>query len=267
MRYATFFKPLDIERVLDAMPFTSRSEKRKLQEEQRNEKARSTFDPAIMCQIILVRHGETQWNVEKRLQGQLYPGPPLNDRGLSQTKLLAQHLQDTLGSIQAVYASDLLRCTQTAQSILKASDNRVIPLILKEELRERDLGVLTGLRRDDAPNLEPEAYRALVSHNADLQIPGGGESLQQLTKRAENALERIAGAHKGEQIVVVSHGGFMNAAYNRAKGTLRGARSANCSLGVLQVQGKSWLIESWNHTSHLKDVGCLQSAFGGGTAG
>ncbi|KAM7250707.1 hypothetical protein ACFE04_022590 [Oxalis oulophora] len=150
----------------------------------------AALDPQV-TEIIVVRHGETEWNADRRIQGQL--DVMLNDVGRQQAILVAQRLS-TEPKVSAVYSSDLKRASETADAI--ATKCGVQQVIRRPELRERHLGELQGLLYHEAVKTNPKAYQALSSRRTDQQIPGGGESLDQLFDRCTSALEQISQKHE-----------------------------------------------------------------------
>ena len=135
--------------------------------------------------LLLVRHGETDWNAEGRLQG--HTDRPLNDRGRQQAKELAERLAPD--SADAVYASDLLRAKETAEIV---GQRLGLLVVLDADLREKDWGTWEGLTGDERAHVE------LV-----------GESVQEHRERVLGAVNRIVGRHPGQRIVVVTHGGSL----------------------------------------------------------
>ena len=202
----------------------------KIHRKQRAAKAAAALDPATTCTLVLVRHGETTWNVEGRLQGQQLPGPSLSERGKEQARAMAQALS-SVGGMSACYCSDLARAVETAEAIAAAAATAPSPLLEVRQLpalRERDVGrLLEGVRRADAAQAAPQAFDALrrSAREPSLELPGGGESINALAARVGAALLGIARAHPGERVVVVSHGGAIHAARRFAEG-LGGSSSA-----------------------------------------
>lgn len=146
----------------------ARALRRKLQEAQRRDKALRGMTSRL-CEVLLVRHGETAWNESGRLQGQLSPGPPLNLRGQEQAAALAGWLRSRGQHIDRVYSSDLSRAMETAEAIRAAVGGSVS---VDRDLRERALGsALEGQGLEAARELEPAAYEALVSHSTTLRLP------------------------------------------------------------------------------------------------
>ncbi len=159
-----------------------------------------------VTRLYLVRHGETAWNREGRIQG--HQNPPLSEEGRVQARSLARRLVTI--AFDAAYASDLRRARQTAEIVL---EGRGIPLQLLRELRERYLGRWEGFRVDDIVHRDPEAWRVWLTRPRD-HAPHGGETEIELERRATGALDRIVKAHPNATVLVVSHGGAIRAALN-----------------------------------------------------
>ncbi len=209
----------------------------------------------MSARITLIRHGETDWNAEGRLQGHLQI--PLNRRGRAQAEALAAHLQDT--RFDAVYSSDLLRALQTTWTIVRPTGQEVRA---DERLREWDLGVLVGLCRAQVEREQPHAARIRRDHLVDEPIPGG-ESLRQRFERVTGAIGEIAARHRGECVLVVSHGGPLGDCYRRAVGKGIEERMQidlrNAAINQLRIDGNDWTVKSWAQTEHLVAVGLLSS--------
>ena len=148
---------------------TSRAARRIIQESERQRKAVALMSGKDdVCEIYLVRHGETDWNVEHRLQGQLHPGPPLNDRGIQQAHSLAARLAEF--TFDALYSSDLLRTIQTAEIVLLKT--LTVPVGRDhtqelKELRERYLGCLQGMTLAEARQMHPDLVQGLGSRKSN----------------------------------------------------------------------------------------------------
>ncbi|CAI9282987.1 unnamed protein product [Lactuca saligna] len=214
-----------------------------------------------ITEIVVVRHGETEWNAEKRIQGHL--DIDLNDVGRQQAVAVAERLSGE-SKISAIYSSDLKRALETAETIANRCGG--LQVIQDQTLRERHLGDLQGLVYSEAPKIKTKAYEALQSRHTNVEIPGGGESLDQLYKRCTSSLQTIASKHRGERVVVVTHGGVIRALHQRAyTGTgQRAGRILNVSVNVLHLSDPDrWVIKSWGDVSHLNGAGYLDSGFGG----
>lgn len=199
-----------------------------------------------ITKIFLIRHGETLWNSEHRIQGHI--DSPLTPTGLAQAQALAQRLQKQ--SFAALYSSDLGRAYQTAQYLAKTTG---LPIIVDPRLRERNLGCLQGLTRSEAQQQFPEEYQLYKTLDPDYLIPNG-ESLRQFRQRCISCLEEIVQKHPGEHILVVSHGGVL---INVFKHILqlpydmpRRFEIFNVSLNVFSYQADNWKLETWGDISH-----------------
>lgn len=211
------------------------------------------------AEIIVVRHGETAWNFDGRIQGHL--DVELNEVGRQQAAAVADRLSKET-AISAVYSSDLKRAFETAQIIARCCG---IPEVIQDpDLRERHLGDLQGLTSDEGLTLKPNAYQACKSSRTDQEIPGGGESFDQLYNRCTSSLGKIGRRHIGEQVVVVTHGGAVRALHKRAAPAeeLPG-KILNASVNIFHVAGERWSIKAWGDISHLNKTGFLETAFGG----
>jgi broad specificity phosphatase PhoE len=158
--------------------------------------------------IVLARHGETDWNRDGVFQG--HADPPLNDTGRAQARELAGRLAGV--HVDVVYASDLRRAFQTAEIVAAAKGLEVVP---DPGLREVDVGSWSGLTRAQIE----ERFPGVEHHD--------GESREAHRERVVRAVTRIAAAHPGETVLVVSHGGSLRALHRHALGD-GPPRLANC---------------------------------------
>ncbi|WP_398313742.1 histidine phosphatase family protein [Zoogloea sp.] len=205
----------------------------------------------MTTRICLVRHGETAWNAERRLQGHI--DIPLNDIGLAQARATAASL--TNQSFEAAYASDLLRARQTADAI--ATRCTLQPAI-DARLRERHYGVFQALTYDEARARFPEDYQHFESRDPEFVFPGGGESLRQFAARIHEALHDIATRHQGGTVLVVTHGGVLDVAHRLATGkpleTPRDFTIPNAALNWIERDGVDWRLIAWAEQRHLKSA-------------
>src|SRR5688572_21291643 len=189
-----------------------------------------------MTDILLIRHGETLWNQQGRMQGQ--QDSPLTPTGLNQARQLAKRLKDV--AFCALYSSDLGRAHQTARCIADASGHEVIA---DAGLRERDFGIFEGLTNHEIELRYPADYELFAKRDPHY-VMEGGESAAQFRRRAVGTLERIAAKHPGETIVVVSHGLVLDAVYRTASGMAldvpRGFPLLNCSLNTFRYGDGRW---------------------------
>jgi probable phosphoglycerate mutase len=207
----------------------------------------------VLTRILLIRHGETDWNTEGRIQGHL--PVPLNARGAAQAEALAVHLRDA--HFDVIYSSDLLRARQTAELIAEISGHEIQD---DERLREWDLGILSGMLRTEAERHHPRAVRIYRDYLVDETMPGG-ESIRQRFERVTGAVAEIAARHRGETVLVVSHGGPLGDCYRRAVTTGVEERIKvdlfNASVNRIGIDGDDWSLESWAEVEHLAAIGSL----------
>jgi broad specificity phosphatase PhoE len=169
--------------------------------------------------ILLVRHGETDWNLEGRVQGQT--DRPLNETGRRQATELAAALADE--PVDAVYSSDLVRAHETARII---AERKGLGVTVIPELREKDFGTWEGLSDHEVLLRFPEARG---------RPWGDGESNDDVARRVIGALRRIADSHPGGRVLVVAHGGPVRAVRAHCK-SRRNGPVANCELLRLEIQ-------------------------------
>lgn len=150
-----------------------------------------------MTELLLVRHGETDWNVEQRFQGRA--DPPLNDAGRDQARALAAQLADT--ELDAIYTSDLARARETAEIVAAATG---APVLALADLREIDVGEWQGLTWPEIEERFPDGVRRWHEQGHGWS---GGETYEDLQRRVVRALRSIAGDHPGSRLLVVGHGG------------------------------------------------------------
>ena len=201
-----------------------------------------------MTIIYLIRHGETMWNREKRLQGHIDIG--LNERGHSQAKQIGQHLSNR--PIAAVISSDLSRAMDTAQAI---AVHHQIELLLDKGLRERHYGVMQGLSHDEIIEKHPRHHMAWKNREIDF-VPEFGESLQQFYDRVLHSTKIWAERFPNQTIAIVAHGGVLDclnrAATKRSLDAARDFEILNASLNTLSYkEGELELIE-WGNVAHLQ---------------
>lgn len=201
--------------------------------------------------IIAVRHGETSWNVDARIQGQTDIG--LNDTGRWQARRVGLALAGE--GISAIYTSDLGRARETACSIAEASGAPVTP---HTGLRERCFGLFEGRTFDEIQRAWPQHAHDWRKRIPDWQPPDGGESLLQLRARVTLTLEGLAARHLGQQIVVVAHGGVLDAIYRVATGQEVNAPRTwelpNGAINRLLWTPQGFTLVGWSDTQHLDDA-------------
>ena len=210
--------------------------------------ATSTATGMDATRIIAVRHGETAWNVDTRIQGHL--DIPLNDTGRWQARQLARAL--AAEPIAAIYASDLQRAHATAQAVADATG---APLVADAGLRERSFGQLQGRTFAQIEAELPE--QALRWRKRDLHFaPEGGESLTVLRERIQATTHRLAAQHPGALVVLVAHGGVLDVLYRLATGqALQAPRTwllTNAAINRLLWTPQGLSLVGWGDTQHLE---------------
>lgn len=201
-----------------------------------------------MTELIVVRHGETDWNRQHRFQGQI--DVPLNDVGRAQAERLAQRLIDE--RFDVVVASDLQRARTTAE--LAAAGHAIV----SEPLwREQSFGVLEGL---DAPTIierHPQLWAHWLRHDADYALPGG-ESVRMFHQRVQQALQRLLLQYEGARIAVFTHGGALDMLWRTAhQAPLHGPRTCdipNTGINRLRWGDETLLIVQWADAGHLEGL-------------
>lgn len=198
-----------------------------------------------LTQICFIRHGETDWNIEQRMQGHI--DRPLNANGAAQAVTVGRHFS-TLQA-DALYSSDLLRARQTAQPIAQALQ---LPLTLLSALRERHFGRCEGLTFAEIAARYEDDARAIECRDPDYAAPQGGESRRQHEARVLDCIACLVNDHPGQTIVVVTHGGVLDVVYRRAlalpSDAPRDYPIPNAGINWLAINGTQWLIERWGET-------------------
>ena len=197
--------------------------------------------------IVAIRHGETAWNVDTRIQGHL--DIPLNTTGLWQADQVARALADE--PITAIYTSDLQRAHATAQAVARSTG---APLTTHTGLRERSFGHFQGRTFAEIEAELPEdahRWRKRDPHYA----PEGGESLVTLRERIERTVAQLAQQHLGEQVVMVAHGGVLDVLYRLAtRQDIQAPRTwqlSNAAINRLLWTPDGLSLVGWADTQHL----------------
>ena len=194
-----------------------------------------------MTTLFVIRHGETEWNLQGRFQG--HSDSRLTERGVLQATLLGRQLANR--SIRAMYASDLGRAVTTAEIIGHAINCRVHS---EDSLRELRLGRLEGLTRNEAKARFPEDLASYESGSPDGGV-SDGESFRSLFERTEAFFVSIAHKHRGEAVAIVTHGGNLNAVFRMVVGLPpdqpRRFSLLNGSLAHLEFRSDEWKLIQW----------------------
>jgi probable phosphoglycerate mutase len=214
-----------------------------------------------VTRVLAVRHGETAWNVENRIQGQL--DVPLNALGRWQAQRLAEAMNSE--AIDAIYTSDLLRTVETATPTARGSD---IAYVTDSGLRERGFGVFEGLTFTEIEQRWPEQSARWRRRDPEFGAEGG-ETLSGFYARSIATTTRLAAAHPGQTIVIVTHGGVLDCLYRAASRiALDAPRSwqlGNASINRLLYTPQGFTLIGWSDAHHLEDAPLDEAADGATT--
>ena len=204
-----------------------------------------------MSRWYIVRHGETEWNAQGRIQG--HTDISLSEKGIQQARLVAQRLAGV--TLDVAYSSDLERSAQTARQIL---GERTIPLHTSPRLREYNKGVFEGLTPEETCQRYPELYEASQVNDLDF-APTGGESIRQTSVRMKAIMAELKTRHPDDNVLIVGHGGALRAAFVALMELPLEANwrfvMANCGLSVLDIYPDNAVLRLYNDTSHLDGLG------------
>tara|TARA_B100001996_G_scaffold365778_1_gene335943 strand:- start:1318 stop:1929 length:612 start_codon:yes stop_codon:yes gene_type:complete len=198
-------------------------------------------------EIILIRHGETEWNSQKRMQG--HSNSDLSEVGRGQIQALGELMKNV--SFDHIYSSDSLRARQTAEAITQYSGHT---LQFDQRIREKNLGVFEGLTSTEAKERHPEIYRLFKTAGANYVIDEG-ESTQQLLERALEFIEEIRLRHPQERVVMVTHGGVVRVLMKHALGLSIDSptRFIIKNTGIFGlIWNENWLVTQMGGVYHLE---------------
>lgn len=216
--------------------------------------------PDHVTRLLVIRHGETAWNTESRIQGHI--DIPLNDKGRWQAQRVAQALADE--ELDAIYSSDLQRARDTALAIARVKG---LPLNQDVNLRERHFGRFEGKTQGEVAAQWPQEAQRWRDRDPSYG-PEGGETLQSFYDRSLEALMRLARRHPGQSIAVVAHGGVLDCFYRAANGMAlnvpRSWKITNASINRLLFNGEGFGLVGWADNRHLEeDAGALDEVTDG----
>ena len=198
-------------------------------------------------EIILIRHGETEWNSQQRMQG--HSNSDLSSVGQAQIQALGQWMKNV--PFDHIYSSDSLRAKQTAEAITQFSGHE---LQFDQRLREKNLGVFEGLTSEEARERHPEVFRLFKTAGSKYVIDEG-ESTQQLQDRALEIVDEIRIKHPEERVLLVTHGGFIRVVMKHSLGLSleTPTRFLIRNTGVFRlVWEDKWLVSQMGGVSHLE---------------
>ena len=212
-----------------------------------------TSPPDSPTEIILIRHGETAWNRELRFQG--HADVPLNDMGHEQARRLGLRLAGE--TAQHIVSSDLMRAQQTAAP---AASQLSLPVVTSVTLREQHFGIVEGMRADEIQALHPRAWEQWLEFREDHAMPEG-ESAREFHTRIVAALGTLASTHRGQRLIVVTHGGVLDMVWRTARGLSLSARQSDIPIAGFNrirmadpAMPDAIEIVDWADTRHLADL-------------
>ncbi len=197
--------------------------------------------------LCMVRHGETAWNAEGRVQGQL--DIPLSDAGHAQARALAQALAGE--RFDVLYSSDLARVRQTAQPLASLLGQEPV---LSEKLRERHYGIFQGMTYAEAKERMPADHARFKNKDPDYDFQTG-ESLLAFSARVMTFIQELLEKEKGRNVLVFTHGGVLEILYRHATkrglSTPRDFEIPNAALNRLEHGAGAWQVHCWADVGHL----------------
>ena len=200
-----------------------------------------------MAELLLIRHGETVWNREARVQGHRGDSP-LTETGRAQARALAGRLARE--GINALYSSDAGRTRETVAPIAQATG---FDVVFDAGLRERNYGVFEGRTYKEIEREFPEQYAKFRSRDPNHASPGG-ESATQFRDRIVAALTAIAEKEADERIAVVTHGGVLGTMHKVASGAPLDAKRDyslyNASINIFRYDAGRWIMQTWGDVAH-----------------
>jgi probable phosphoglycerate mutase len=204
----------------------------------------------MTTRICFIRHGETDWNVAKRIQGQL--DIPLNETGRSQA--LAMAFNAAHYDFHAIYSSDLCRAFDTAKRVAERCGLEVHSL---PQLRERHFGIFQGLTAEEGLQQHPAVHACYIERDVNCDFDSG-ESMLDFAERVKEAVKQLIRQHPNQTIAVVSHAGVLEIVYrqvtNKPLHTPRDFVIPNCALNWFKFDENGWHLEVWDDHHHLAKV-------------
>ncbi|MBS1255590.1 MAG: Phosphoserine phosphatase 1 [Deltaproteobacteria bacterium] len=200
-------------------------------------------------ELILIRHGETVWNTQLRMQGSL--DSDLSAKGKEQIQALGKWMKNV--PFDHLYCSDAPRARKTAEAITCFSGHN---LIIDQRLREKNLGIFEGLTSEEAREKHPESFQLFKTAGANYAIDQG-ESTQQLQDRALEAIEDIRLSHPQQVVLLVTHGGVVRVIMKHVLGLPVDAptRFIISNTGMFRVVWKEkWIVAEMGAVPHLEKI-------------
>lgn len=204
----------------------------------------------MSTRICFIRHGETDWNAGKRIQGQT--DIPLNETGVRQA--LAMAFSAAHHEFAAIYSSDLVRAHETAKML---AQRRGLEVRLLPQLRERHYGIFQGITAAEGLQRYPEAHARYLARDPDYDFETG-ENMHVFAARVESAVHEMTRHHAQQTVAAVSHAGVLDIVYRKATGrplhTPRDFTIPNCALNWFRFDEHGWHLEAWDDHHYLATV-------------
>ncbi len=202
----------------------------------------------MKTEIYFVRHGQTEWNIERRYQG--WADSPLTEQGVNQAKALSKHIENV--HFDAIYCSPRGRAQETAKIV---RGNRDLEIITVDDFKEINVGEYEGRLYDDMKNENPDLYHGFWE-SADLFLPKTGESFTDVGNRTYPALLKIAERHPGQRVLIVSHAVAIMSALNKIAGIPLNRfwekMLHQTSLSIAEYENGEFSIAKYGSTEHLE---------------
>lgn len=215
-------------------------------------KGRDPIRASAKTRVCIIRHGETDWNRERRIQGQI--DIPLNETGQAQAMAMSFDVAQHQDAFSAIYSSDLSRARVTAEALARRSE---LEVTCKPQLRERHYGIFQGVVKDEAQAQLPEAYALYERRDLDYDFENG-ESLSSFSRRVHEIFEWIARHHQQQNVAVVCHAGLLDVMYRSATArpldTARDFDIPNCALNWFHYDAGHWHLDAWDDHHYLSQV-------------
>ncbi|NJO91940.1 MAG: histidine phosphatase family protein [Chloroflexia bacterium] len=202
----------------------------------------------MKTEIYFVRHGQTEWNIERRYQG--CGDSPLTEQGVNQAKALSKHIENV--HFDAIYCSPRGRAQETAKIV---RGNRDLEIITVDDFQEINVGEYEGRLYDDMKNENPDLYHGFWE-SPDLFLPKTGESFTDVGNRTYPALLKIAKKHSGQRVLIVSHAVAIMSALNKIAGIplhrFWEKMLHQTSLSIAEYENGEFSIIKYGSTKHLE---------------
>jgi probable phosphoglycerate mutase len=209
-----------------------------------------------ITKVTMIRHGETEWNVAMRLQGN--QDSNLTSLGIKQVELVAEALSSKPFDIHI--SSDQGRAVKTAEII---NEHHHLKIVLNENLRERNFGIMEGLTREEIAEKYPEVHESYIKRKSEFQVPQG-ESLIQLYSRVTNELKRIVSLHESKKILIITHGGVldctMRMVFSYSLDNPRNFSIYNAAINTFSVKDGKWNLNEWGNIDHLRSINTFEES-------